>query len=292
MHGWADLAPQLFNGLVLGAFYAIVALGLSLIMNLTGTINMAHASFMTLAGYLAYSMVLRGLPYWLALITAPLIVVIVGVGVERALVRPLYKREPFYSLLMTFGLSLIAETVYRLIWGSNGVPFSPPAALGGTVALGFMNFPVFRIFIVAVLLVTIIALALFLTRTRFGLRLRAAVQDTEMIAALGTNTQVLYAVNFGLGILLAGIAGVLASGMLGLSPTSQNALLMPAFVTVVIGGMGSLFGSIVGGLLIGMAISLTTLFIPAASEVSMYILMALVLLIRPRGLFGEEGIFG
>jgi branched-chain amino acid transport system permease protein len=292
VHGWSDLAPQLFNGLVLGAFYAIVALGLSLIMNLTGTINMAHASFMTLAGYLAYSMVLRGLPYWLALITAPLIVVIVGVGVERALVRPLYKREPFYSLLMTFGLSLIAETVYRQIWGSNGVPFSPPAALGGTVSLGFMNFPVFRIFIAAVLLVTIVALALFLTRTRFGLRLRAAVQDTEMIAALGTNTQVLYAVNFGLGILLAGIAGVLAGGMLGLSPTSQNQLLMPAFVTVVIGGMGSLFGSIVGGLLIGMAISLTTLFIPAASEVSMYILMALVLLVRPRGLFGEEGIFG
>jgi branched-chain amino acid transport system permease protein len=292
VHGWGDLAPQLFNGLVLGAFYAIVALGLSLIMNLTGTINMAHASFMTLAGYLAYSMVLRGVPYWFALITAPLIVVIVGIAVERTLVRPLYKREPFYSLLMTFGLSLIAETVYRLIWGSNGVPFSPPAALGGTVSLGFMNYPTFRLFIAAVLIFTIVALALFLTRTRFGLRLRAAVQDTEMIAALGTNTQLLYAVNFGLGILLAGIAGVLAGGMLGLSPTSQNALLMPAFVTVVIGGMGSLFGSIVGGLLIGMTISLTTLFIPAASEVSMYILMALVLLIRPRGLFGEEGIFG
>jgi branched-chain amino acid transport system permease protein len=286
------LIPQLFNGLVLGAFYAIVALGLSLIMNLTGTINMAHASFMTLAGYLAYSMVLRGVPYWFALLAAPLIVVIVGVAVERTLVRPLYKREPFYSLLMTFGLSLIAETVYRLIWGSNGVPFSPPSALSGTVALGFMNFPAFRIFIAIVLLVTIVALALFLTRTRFGLRLRAAVQDTEMIAALGTNTQVLYAVNFGLGILLAGIAGVLAGGMLGLSPTSGNALLMPAFVTVVIGGMGSLFGSIVGGLLIGLAISLTTLWIPAASEVSMYILMALVLLVRPRGLFGEEGIFG
>lgn len=287
-----DLAPQLFNGLVLGAFYAIVAIGLSLIMNLTGTINMAHGSFMTLAGYLAYALVLRGTSFWFALIAAPLIVVLVGVIVERTLVRPLYKREPFYSLLMTFGLSLMAEEIYRLIWGSNGVPFSPPAALSGAVALGFMSFPTFRIFIAAVLIVALIALAVFLTRTRFGLRLRAAVQDTEMIAALGTNTQVLYAVNFGLGIFLAGIAGVLAAGMLGLSPTSGNALLMPAFVTVIIGGMGSLFGSIVGGLLIGMAISLTTLFIPAASEVSMYVLMAVVLLIRPRGLFGEEGIFG
>lgn len=286
------LAPQLFNGLVLGAFYAIVALGLSLIMNLTGTINMAHGSFMTLAGYVAYTMVARGTPFWFALLVAPLVAVAIGVVVERTLVRPLYKREPFYSLLMTFGLSLIAEEIYRLIWGSNGVPFSPPGWLNGTVGLGFMSFPVFRIFIALVLIVAIAALALFLTRTRFGLRLRAAVQDTEMIAALGTNTQVLYAVNFGLGIFLAGIAGVLAAGMLGLSPTSGNALLMPAFVTVIIGGMGSLFGSIVGGLLIGLAISLTTLFIPAASEVSMYVLMAIVLMVRPRGLFGEEGIFG
>jgi branched-chain amino acid transport system permease protein len=286
------LGPQLFNGLVLGAFYAIVAIGLSLIMNLTGTINMAHGSFMTLAGYLAYTMVLRNVPFWFALIAAPLLVVIVGIVVERTLVRPLYKREPFYSLLMTFGLSLMAEEIYRLIWGPNGVPFSPPSALGGAMSLGFMHFPAFRIFIVAVLIVAMVALAIFLTRTRFGLRLRAAVQDTEMIAALGTNTQVLYAVNFGLGIFLAGIAGVLAAGMLGLNPTSGNALLMPAFVTVIIGGMGSLFGSIVGGLLIGIAISMTTLFIPAASEVSMYILMAIVLLVRPRGLFGEEGIFG
>jgi branched-chain amino acid transport system permease protein len=287
-----DLAPQLFNGLVLGAFYAIVAIGLSLIMNLTGTINMAHGSFMTLAGYLAYSLVLRGTSFWFALIAAPLIAVIVGIAVERTLVRPLYRREPFYSLLMTFGLSLMAEEIFRLIWGPNGVPFSAPAALSGAASLGFMTFPTFRIFIVVVLVITISALAFFLTRTRFGLRLRAAVQDTEMIAALGTNTQVLYAVNFGLGIFLAGIAGVLAAGMLGLSPTSGNALLMPAFVTVIIGGMGSLFGSIVGGLLIGIAISMTTLFIPAASEVSMYVLMAIVLSVRPRGLFGEEGIFG
>ena len=286
------LGPQLFNGLVLGAFYAIVAIGLSLIMNLTGTINMAHGSFMTLAGYLAYTMVLRGTSFWFALVAAPLIAVIVGIAVERTLVRPLYRREPFYSLLMTFGLSLIAEEAYRLIWGANGVPFAPPPALNGALGLGFMVFPTFRIFIVLVLIVAMVALALVLTRTRFGLRLRAAVQDTEMIAALGTNTQVLYAVNFALGIFLAGIAGVLAAGMLGLSPTSGNALLMPAFVTVIIGGMGSLFGSIVGGLLIGIAISMTTLFVPAGSEVSMYVLMAVVLLIRPRGLFGEEGIFG
>ena len=286
------LLPSLFNGLILGAFYAVVALGLSLIMNLTGTINMAHGSFLTLAGYLAFAMVSRGTSFWFALLVAPLLTVIVGVAVERLLMRPLYGREPFYSLLLTFGLSLVAEEVYRLIWGANGVPFAPPPSLAGTVPLGFMSFPTYRLFIAFALIVAIVALTIFLTRTRFGLRLRAAVLDSEMIAALGTNTQILYMVNFGIGIFLAGIAGVLAAGLLGLSPTSGNALLMPAFVCVIIGGMGSLFGSIAGGILIGFAISLTTLYIPAASEVAMYILMAAVLLVRPRGLFGEEGIFG
>lgn len=286
------LGPQLFNGLILGAFYAVVAIGLSLIMNLTGTINMAHGAFLTLAGYLAFALVSRGTSFWFALILAPLMTVIVGIVVERTLIRPLYSRVPVYSLLLTFGLSLIAEEAYHLTFGANGVPFSPPPSLAGTVSLGFMQFPAYRLFIAAVLLVAMVALALFLRRTRFGLRLRAAVQDTEMISALGTNTQILYMVNFGLGIFLAGIAGVLAAGMLGLNPTSGNALLMPAFVTVIIGGMGSLFGSIAGGILIGLAISLTTLYIPAASEVSMYLLMAIVLLVRPRGLFGEEGLFG
>jgi branched-chain amino acid transport system permease protein len=286
------LAPELFNGLVLGAFYAIVALGLSLIMNLTGTINMAHGSFMTLAGYLAFTMVARGTSFWFALLIAPILTVVAGMLVERTLIRPLYKREPLYSLLLTFGLSLMAEEAFHLIWGANGVPFTPPPSLSGTIPLGFMAFPTYRLFIVGVLVISLGALALVLTRTRFGLRLRAAVQDTEMIAAMGTNTQVLYMVNFGLGIFLAGIAGVLAGALLGLSPTTGNTLLMPAFVTVIIGGMGSLFGSIVAGVLIGLTISMTTLFLPAFSEVSMYVLMAFVLVIRPRGLFGEEGLFG
>ncbi len=286
------LAPELFNGLVLGAFYAIVALGLSLIMNLTGTINMAHGSFMTLAGYLAFTMVARGTSFWFALLIAPILTVVAGMLVERTLIRPLYKREPLYSLLLTFGLSLMAEEAFHLVWGANGVPFTPPPSLSGTIPLGFMAFPTYRLFIVGVLVISLGALALVLTRTRFGLRLRAAVQDTEMIAAMGTNTQVLYMVNFGLGIFLAGIAGVLAGALLGLSPTTGNTLLMPAFVTVIIGGMGSLFGSIVAGVLIGLTISMTTLFLPAFSEVSMYVLMAFVLVIRPRGLFGEEGLFG
>jgi len=288
----AHIAPEIFNGLILGAFYAVVAIGLSLIMNLTGTINMAHGSFMTLAGYLAFALIGAGTNYWYALAIAPLIAVVIGILMERTMIRPLYRRDPVYSLLLTFGISLIAEEAFRLIWGPNGVPFSPPKVLSGSISLGFTTFPVYRLFIAGALVVIIIALVIFLQHTRYGLRLRAAVQDREMISALGTNTQLLYMINFGLGILIAGIAGVLAAGMLSLNPQSGNSLLMPAFVTVIVGGMGSLYGAIVGGLLIGLAISLTTLYLPAASEISMYVIMAVVLLVRPRGLFGEEGIFG
>ena len=288
----AQLAPQIVNGLMLGAFYAAVAIGLSLIMNLTGVINMAHGSFLTLGGYFAFAMVTVGAPFLVALIAAPILVALVGVLVERGLMRPLYGRDPLYSLLLTFGLSLIAEEVYRLIWGSNGVPFSAPAFLQGGISLGAFQVPTVQVFTAAVLVIAMSALWLFLNRTRFGLRLRAAVQDAEMIGALGTNTQVLYMVNFALGLLLAGLAGVLAAAQLGLNPTAGNALLMPAFVVVIVGGMGSLLGAIAGGLLIGMTISMMTLFLPAASDVSMYIIMALILLVRPRGLFGEEGLFG
>ncbi len=288
----AHIAPEVFNGLILGAFYAVVAIGLSLIMNLTGTINMAHGSFMTLAGYLAFAMVSAGTNYWYALALAPIMTVLVGVAMERTMIRPLYRRDPVYSLLLTFGISLIAEEAFRLIWGDNGVPFSGPPQLQGAVSLGFTIFPMYRLFIAGALLVIIVALVLFLQRSRYGLRLRAAVQDHEMIAALGTNTQVLYMINFALGILIAGIAGELAAGLLGLTPQSGNSLLMPAFVTVIVGGMGSIFGAVAGGLLIGLTISLTTLYIPAASQIAMYVLMAVILLVRPRGLFGEEGIFG
>lgn len=286
------LAPEIFNGLMLGAFYAAIAIGLSLIMNLTGTINMAHGSFLTLGGYLAYTLISKGTSFWFALLVAPILTALVGIIVERLLMRPLYRRDPVYSLLLTFGLSLIAEEVYRLIWGSNGVPFGIPPSLAGGIALANFQVPKIQILIATVLALALALLWFFLNRTRFGVRLRAAVQDAEMIAALGTNTQVLYMVNFALGIFLAGLAGVLAGAQLGLNPTSGNALLMPAFVTVIVGGMGSLLGAIAGGLLIGLTVSVMTLFFPAFSEVAIYVLMAVILLIRPRGLFGEEGIFG
>jgi branched-chain amino acid transport system permease protein len=286
------LAPEVVNGIVLGSFYAIVAIGLSLIMNLTGTINLAHGSFMTLAGYLAFAIMSRGGSFWVALGGAALLTMVVGVAVERLFIARLYKRIPLYSLLLTFGLSLIAEESFRLIWGPSSVPFAVPTNLQGSTALGNIVLPTYRLVIMGALVIVITALLLFLYRTRLGLRLRGAVQDPDMMAELGTNTRVLYTVNFAVGVLLAAIAGIFAAGLLGLQPTMGNSLLMPAFITVVIGGMGSLIGSIVGGLLIGLTVSITTLYLPAASEIVMYVLMAVVLLVRPRGLFGEAGIFG
>ncbi|MGH7755189.1 MAG: branched-chain amino acid ABC transporter permease [Vulcanimicrobiaceae bacterium] len=288
-----QLVPELVNGLALGALFAMIAIGLSLIMNLTGTINLAHGSFMTLAGYLAYTITSRGGNFWLALIVGAIATMVVGIVVERLLIARLYARIPLYSLLLTFGLALIFEELFRLIWGLNGVPFSPPAALQGAAGIGGgLEVSSFRLVIAGALIVVLGLLLLFLYRTPLGLRLRGAVLDPEMMQAFGTNTQLLYMTNFAVGILLAAIAGVFTAGIYNLEPTMGNQVLMPAFITVVIGGLGSITGSVVGGLLIGVAISVTTLYVPAASEVVMYVLMALVLTVRPRGLFGVEGLFG
>ena len=286
------LIPEIINGIVLGAFYAIIAIGLSLIMNLTGTVNLAHGSFLTLAGYLAFVLLQRGTNFWLALGISAILTVVVGLIVERTMIKPLYKRIPLYSLLLTFGLALIFEEAFRLIWGPQSVPFSAPQNLQGVTIIGSAFLPTYRLVIMGVLAIAMLALLGFLYRTRMGLRLRGAVLNTEMMAALGINTQVLYMMNFAIGIFLAAVAGILASGLIGLSPTMGNGLLMPAFITVVIGGMGSLAGCLIGGLLVGLGISITTLYAPAFSEIVIYVLMALVLLIRPRGLFGEEGLFG
>jgi len=286
------LIPEIINGIVLGAFYAIIAIGLSLIMNLTGTVNLAHGSFLTLAGYLAFVLLQYGTNFWVALGVSAILTVIVGLIVERSMIRPLYKRIPLYSLLLTFGLSLIFEELFRKIWGPQAVPFSAPQYLQGVTEVGNVLLPTYRLVIMGVLVVAMLGLLFFLYRTRMGLRLRGAVLNTEMMAALGINTQTLYMMNFAIGIFLAAVAGILASGLIGLSPTMGNGLLMPAFITVVIGGMGSLAGCLIGGLLVGLATSITTLYAPAFSEIVIYILMAAVLLVRPRGLFGEEGLFG
>ncbi len=281
---------NIFNGLIIGAFYALMALGLSLILNLSGVINFAHGGFLAVGAYLAYVLI-PYIGFWGALLLSPLLTAIIGLLIERTLIRRLYGRDPLYSLLFTFGLAFVLEDGTRFIWGPATLPFSVPAWMSAPLSAQFFFLTGYRLFMVVLVTVTVIALFWILTRTRMGIRIRAGTLDLETVSALGVNVRLLRNLNFGLGIYLAGLAGVLAAGMLGLQPTIGSDLIMPSFVAIIIGGLGSLPGTLLGGLLIGVASGITTVFFPSASEVVIYVLMGLVLAIRPRGLLGEEGRF-
>jgi branched-chain amino acid transport system permease protein len=281
---------NVFNGLIIGAFYALMALGLSLILNLSGVINFAHGGFLALGAYLAF-MLIPYLGFWGALLVAPLLTAVVGLAIERVLIRRLYGRDPLYSLLLTFGLAFMLEDGMRFIWGPATLPFSVPDWMSTPLSTEFFFLTGYRLFMVALVAVAVAALFLILGRTRLGMRIRAGTLDLETVSVLGVNVRVLRNLNFGLGIYLAGLAGVLAAGMLGLQPTIGTDLIMPSFVAIIIGGLGSLVGTLLGGLLIGVASGLTAVFFPSATEAVIYVLMGLVLLIRPRGLLGEEGRF-
>lgn len=279
---------NILNGLIIGAFYALMALGLSLIINLTNVINFAHGGFLALGAYFAFTLE----PYtgfWGALIVSPFLAAIVGIIVERLLIRPLYDRDPLYSLLLTFGLAFVIQDSVRFIWGAQGLPLKIPAALGSPLSTTYFFLTGYRVFMVCLVAVAVAVLFLGLKKTRLGMRIRAGTLDLEMVSALGVDTRILRNLNFGLGIFFAGLAGVLAAGMLGLTPSMGANLIMPSFVAVIVGGVGSLVGTLFGGLLIGVAAGVVTVFYPAASEAIMYVMMALVLMVRPHGLFGEEG---
>ena len=277
-----------FNGLIIGAFYALMALGLSLILNLSGVINFAHGGFLAIGAYLAFTL-MPFIGFWGALVVAPILTAIFGLFIERILIRPLYGRDPLYSLLLTFGLAFMFEDGTRFIWGASTLPFSIPNVLSSPLSGQYFFLTGYRLFMVALVTLTVIVLFVILTRTRLGMRIRAGTLDLETVSVLGINVRLLRSLNFGLGIYMAGLAGVLAAGMLGLQPTIGSDLIMPSFVAIIIGGLGSLPGTLIGGLLIGIASGITTVWFPSASDAVIYVMMALVLLVRPRGLFGEEG---
>jgi branched-chain amino acid transport system permease protein len=281
---------NIFNGLIIGAFYALMALGLSLILNLSGVINFAHGGFLAIGGYLAYSLI-PYLGFWGALIVSPFLVAGIGVLVERVLIRRLYGRDPLYSLLLTFGLAFMIEDGTRYIWGAQSLPYQIPSWLSRPLSYQYFFLTGYRVFMVLLVSAVVAGLFLILNYTRLGIRIRAGTLDLETVSALGVNVRVLRNLNFGLGIYLAGLAGVLASGMLGLQPTVGDNLIMPSFIAIIVGGLGSLPGTLAGGILIGVVSGITTVFLPAASEAVMYVMMAAVLIVRPRGLLGEEGRF-
>jgi branched-chain amino acid transport system permease protein len=276
------------NGLIIGAFYVLMALGLSLILNLSNVINFAHGGFLVIGGYIAYT-ITPYVGFWGALLIAPPLTAIIGLVVERTLIRPLYGRDPLYSLLLTFGLAFMIEDGTRFIWGAQGKPVSVPAVLSRPLSSELFFITGYRLFMVVTVAVAVGLLFVLLRYTRLGIRIRAGTLDLETVSSLGINVGRLRALNFGVGIFLAGLSGVLAAGQLGLEPTMGTGLLMPSFIAIIVGGVGSLTGTLLGGLLIGVASGITAVFLPAASEAIMYILMALVLLVRPRGLLGEEG---
>ena len=279
---------NIFNGLIVGAFYALMALGLSLILNLSGVINFAHGGFLALGAYLAYTL-MPFVGFWGALAIAPVLTAMLGLVAERILIRPLYGRDPLYSLLLTFGLAYVLEDASRYIWGAQSVPFSIPAWLTTPLSSQFFFLTGYRIFMVLLVGLAVGGLFIILNKTRLGIRIRAGTLDLETVSVLGVNVRILRNLNFGLGIYLAGLAGVLAAGMLGLQPTIGTSLIMPSFVAIIVGGLGSLPGTLLGGLLIGVASGVTTVYFPSATEAVMYVMMGLVLLVRPRGLLGEEG---
>ncbi len=284
------LAAQVFTGLVIGMIYVLLAIGLSLIFGLMTVVNFSHGAFYMLGAYFGVFLIGMTRSFWVALVIAPLMVGVFGLFVERVLIRPLYGRSIDDPLLLTFGLSLVLVEAVRIIWGKIGLTLDPPAALDGAVNLGFMVMPVYRLFVIAVTLAVLVGLWLFLEKTPIGLVIRAGSRDPLMVRALGFNLGRIWLLVFGIGAGLAGLAGILAGPMRGAYAEMGITIIIESFVVVVVGGMGSLPGAVVAGLLIGQVVSLTTFFAPKLAEIMVFVFMAAVLLIRPSGLFGEAGL--
>ena len=290
MPEFSTLLAQVFTGLVLGMIYVLLAIGLSLIFGLMTVVNFAHGALFMLGAYFGVFLLTYTKSFWVALIVAPLMVGAIGLLMERFLIRRLYGRSPDDPLLLTFGLSLILVEGVKVFWGKIGLTLDPPRALSGAVDLGFMAFPAYRLFLIAVTVAVLIGLYFFLGRTNIGLIIRAGSRDPLMVRALGIDLGRIWLVVFGIGTALAGLAGILAGPMRGAYAEMGVTMVIESFVVIVVGGMGSLLGAVVAGLLIGQVVGLTTLFIPKAADIMVFVVMAVVLLVRPSGLFGEAGL--
>jgi branched-chain amino acid transport system permease protein len=279
---------QLMNGFVFGMILALIAMGLSIIFGLMEIINFAHGAYYTLGAYIALSSMGFINNFWLVLIVVPATIIVVGFFVEFVFLRPLYGKDPVFSLLLNFGVMLAIIQVIRLVWGVAYRPFSPPEGLSGAVFLGFTYFSVYRIFVVGVCIGLAILVWLFLKKTPVGMTVRAAVDKRDMVKALGINVSAVFTLVFGIGVALAGLAGALAAPLLAVYPEMGVQILVESFVVVVIGGMGSFRGSIVAGIIVGEIMALTTIWYPEMSQVAVYVFMAIFLLTRPTGLFGSK----
>jgi branched-chain amino acid transport system permease protein len=284
------LALQLVTGIALGAVYALLAVGLSLIFGMLTVVNFAHGAFFMVGAFLGvYFQTLTG-SFLLSLVITPLVVGGIGLLCERFLVRPLYGRGIDYPLLLTFGLSYVLIEGARMVFGIEGMPSSTPRALRGAVDLGFGHFPLYRLVLILATAGVVAALWLFIEKTRYGLIIRAGSRDPEIVRVLGIDVSRVWWMVFGIGTAIAGLSGVLAAPTRAVNAEMGITVLAESFVVTVVGGMGSLPGAVIAGLLVGIVFSLTSLLAPDLAELSIFVLMALVLLVRPQGLFGKAGL--
>ncbi|MBK7647436.1 MAG: branched-chain amino acid ABC transporter permease [Betaproteobacteria bacterium] len=285
----ALLGSQLLIGLINGSFYAILSLGLAIIFGLLNIINFAHGAQYMMGAFVAWIALTRfGINYWVSLIAAPLIVGIVGVLIERLMLRRLYKLDHLYGLLLTFGLALIIEGVFRDQFGISGESYEVPELLSGGVNLGFMFLPIYRGWVIIASLTVCFGTWYMIERTKLGAYLRAGTENSQMVQALGINVPLLITFTYGYGVALAAFAGVLAAPIFQVNPLMGSNLIIVVFAVVVIGGMGSIMGSILTGLGLGLIEGLTKVVYPEASSVVVFVIMVIVLLVRPAGLFGKS----
>ncbi|KRC76202.1 High-affinity branched-chain amino acid transport system permease protein LivH [compost metagenome] len=283
------LFGQLLLGLVNGSFYAMLSLGLAVIFGLLNVINFAHGALYMLGAFIAWmGLSYLGLNYWIMLVLAPLIVGLFGIVIEKLLLKHLYKLDHLYGLLLTFGLTLLIEGLFRSFYGVSGQPYPTPEALRGATNLGFMILPNYRGWVVVASVVVCLATWFVIERTRLGALLRAGTENPRLVEAFGVNVPRMITLTYGFGVALAGFAGVLAAPVLQISPLMGSNLIIVVFAVVVIGGMGSIMGAILTGLGLGVIEGLTKVFWPEASSTVVFIIMTIVLLIRPAGLFGKE----
>lgn len=288
---------QLFNGLVWGIVLGLLAVGLTIIFGMLDVINFAHGVMYMVGAYSAFTFILAltqllgssAGSFWIALLLAPIVVGLLGMIIEFFLLRPMYGRDITYQLLLTFGLALIIQELVIIIWGSMPMSFPTPKIFRGVVDLGFMLYPKYRLFILIITPFIMLAIWLFLEKTKYGSIIRAGTEDKEMANLLGINIRRVFTMIFSFGAAMAGLTGVLAGPVIGsLQPDLGSNVLLGSFVVVVVGGMGSFGGAILGAVLVGLTKGITTMIWPPASNVIMFVLMALILVVRPQGLLGKR----
>ena len=283
------LLGQLLLGLVNGSFYAMLSLGLAVIFGLLNVINFAHGALYMMGAFFAWmGLQYFGINYWFMLLLAPLLVGVFGIIIEKTMLQWLYRLDHLYGLLLTFGITLMLEGVFRSFYGVSGQPYTVPALLAGSTDLGFMNLPNYRAWVVLASLIVCLATWFVIEKTRLGAYLRAGTENPKMVEAFGVNVPLMVTLTYGFGVALAGFAGVLAAPVLQVSPLMGSNLIIVVFAVVVIGGMGSILGSILTGLGLGIIEGFTKVLYPELSSTVVVIIMAIVLLIRPAGLFGRE----